>query len=131
MQKNSISIFNDLFDENFSLLQFKNDFYNLRTNIKETEKEYVFDINVAGVKKENIDLNIEDNYLIVTVSDNNEVNENESTYLRKEITYKNMKRKYYVGDVKEENIKASLNNGILQIIIPKETKVNKKNIEIK
>lgn len=131
MKKNNISIFNDLFDENFSLLQFKNDFYNLRTNIKETEKEYVFDINVAGVKKENIDLNIEDNYLIVTVSDNNEVNENESTYLRKEITYKNMKRKYYVGDVKEENIKASLNNGILQIIIPKETKVNKKNIEIK
>lgn len=131
MKKNNISIFNDLFDENFSLLQFKNDFYNLRTNIKDTEKEYVFDINVAGVKKENIDLNIEDNYLIVTVSDNNEVNENESTYLRKEITYKNMKRKYYVGDVKEENIKASLNNGILQIIIPKETKVNKKNIEIK
>ena len=131
MKKNNISIFNDLFDENFSLLQFKNDFYNLRTNIKDTEKEYVLDINVAGVKKENIDLNIEDNYLIVTVSDNNEVNENESTYLRKEITYKNMKRKYYVSDVKEENIKASLNNGILQIIIPKETKVNKKNIEIK
>lgn len=131
MKKNNISIFNDLFDENFSLLQFKNDFYNLRTNIKETEKEYVFDINVAGVKKENIDLNIEDNYLIVTVSDNNEVVENESTYLRKEITFKNMKRKYYVGDVKEENIKASLNNGILQINIPKETKSNKKNIEIK
>ena len=38
MKKSNISLLNDLFDDNFSIFQLKNDFYSLRTNIKELEK---------------------------------------------------------------------------------------------
>jgi len=132
MKKNSISLFNDLFDDNFSIFQLKNDFYNLRTNIKELENEYIFEINVAGVDKENINISIEEEYLIVSITEKEQQENNNDIYLRKEMSYKNTKRKYYVGNIKEENIKAALNNGILTITVPKENnEPKKKNIEIK
>ena len=132
MKKNSISFINDLFDDNFSIFQLKNDFYNLRTNIKELEKEYIFEINVAGIEKENINIDIEDEYLIVSVSETKQEEKEDAIYLRKEINYRNTKRKYYVGNVKEDSIRAELKNGILIITVLKENnEPKKKNIEIK
>lgn len=132
MKKNSISLFTDLFDDNFSLFQIKNDLANLKTNIKETDKQYIFEINVAGIKKENIDININEGYLIVSVKDQQEENEKTDNYIRKEIVYKNSKRKYYIGEIKEDNIQASMDNGILTINISKESNNDlKKSIEIK
>lgn len=131
MKKNSISFINDLFDDNFSIFQLKNDFYNLRTNIKELEKEYIFEINVAGINKENINIDIEDEYLIVSITENKEEKE-DAIYLRKEINYRNTKRKYYIGNVKEDSVRAELKNGILIISVSKDNNnYKKKNIEIK
>ncbi len=132
MRKNSLSVFNDLFDENFSFFQIKNDLFNLRTNIKELEKSYLFEINVAGVEKEDINISVENNYLTVSVDENEKKEENTNNYLRKEIVYKSCKRKYYIGNIKEEQIHATLKDGILVINVPKEEINNKTNkIEIK
>lgn len=131
MKKNSLSIFNDLFDDNFSFFQIKNDMFNLRTNIKEMDKTYLFEINVAGVDKEDIDIDVEDNYLIVTVNDKDKKEEN-NNYLRKEIVYKSCKRKYYIGNIKENEIHATLKDGILFVTVPKEELTSKTSkIEIK
>lgn len=133
MKKNSISLFNDLFDDNFPFFQIKNDLFNLRTNIKELEKTYLFEINVAGLKKENIDIEIEEGYLVVSAKESEEnTNEQQGTYLRKEIVYKSCKRKYYIGNIKQDQIHATLNDGILYITVPKEETNEKENkIEIK
>ena len=42
------------------------------------------------------------------------------------MSYKTCRRKYYVGEIKEDQIKASLNDGILFISIPKEEDINDK-----
>lgn len=132
MKKNSLSLFNDLFDENFSFFQIKNDIFNLRTNIKEQEQSYLFEVNVAGVSKEDIDISVEDNYLIVTVNENNKKEDTTTNYLRKEIVYKSSKRKYYIGNIKENQINATLKDGLLLITVPKEDTTTKSNkIEIK
>lgn len=126
MKKNTLNLFTDIFDENFSLFQIKNDFQTLKTNIKELEKTYLFEINVAGIKKENIEINVEDGYLIVNITHKDEFDKKEYNYLRKEMSYKTCRRKYYVGEIKEDQIKASLNDGILFISIPKEEDINNK-----
>ena len=132
MKKNSLSLFNDLFDEYFSFFQIKNDIFNLRTNIKEQEQSYLFEVNVAGVSKEDIDISVEDNYLIVTVNENNKHEHNTTNYLRKDIVYKSIKRKYYIGNIKENQINATLKDGLLLITDPKEDTTTKSNkIEIK
>ena len=86
----------------------------------------VFEINVAGIKKENIEINVEDGYLIVNINHKDEFDKKEYNYLRKEMSYKTCRRKYYVGEIKEDQIKASLNDGILFISIPKEEDKNDK-----
>ena len=132
MRKNSISLFTDLFDENFNFFQVKNDLFNLRTNIKELEKGYLFEINVAGLKREDILIEVEDGYLLVTAKENTEIEATPGTYLRKEIVYKSCKRKYYIGNIKEDQVSATLKDGILYINIPKEEQITKTNkIEIK
>ena len=92
----------------------------------------MFEVNVAGVSKEDIDISVEDNYLIVTVNENNKKEDNTSNYLRKEIVYKSSKRKYYIGNIKENQINATLKDGLLLITVPKEDTTTKSNkIEIK
>jgi HSP20 family protein len=133
MKKNSISLFTDLFDDSFSLFQVKNDLVNLKTNIKETKNDYEFYINVAGIKKENIDIKVNEGYLVVSVKEETVKEDvNEENYIRKEMVYKDAKRKYYIGNIKEEKINATLENGILKIVVPKDNQeYEKKSIEIK
>lgn len=128
MKKN---LFNDLFDENFPFFNFKNNPTHLRTNIYELDNEYVFSIDVAGIKKENIDISIEDGYLIVMVNQNEELeNDTNKKYIRRELMFNNVKRSFYVGDVKEKDVKADLNYGLLVIKVPKPDEEIKKTITI-
>lgn len=128
MKKNILS---DLFDENFSLLSLKSNPTHLRANICELENEYIFSIDVAGIKKENINISIEEGYLIVAINQIEELENNgNKKYIRRELLFNNMKRSFYVGDVKEENIKANLNYGLLVINVPKTNENIKKTINI-
>ena len=93
----------------------------MRTDIKENEKNYEFDIDMPGFKKEEISIDINDGYLTVKAKkeENKEKNSNEG-YLRRERFY-SASRSYFVGDkIKEEDIKAKYDNGVLSITVPKE-----------
>lgn len=127
MKKN---ILNDLFDDNFPFLNLKNNPTHLRTNIYELDNEYIFSIDVAGIKKENIDISVEDGYLIVSINQNDEIDDSNKKYIRRELVFNNMRRSFYVGDIKEENIKANLNYGLLVINVPKINTEIKKTIII-
>ena len=53
-------------------------------------------------------------------------------YLRRERVYGKYSRSFYLGDVDEENIEASYNNGTLHIAVPKiDENKNRKLIDIK
>lgn len=127
MKKN---ILNDLFDDNFPFFNLKNNPTHLRTNIYELDNEYIFSIDVAGIKKENIDISVEDGYLIVSINQNDEIDDSNKKYIRRELVFNNMRRSFYVGDIKEENIKANLNYGLLVINVPKINTEIKKTIII-
>ena len=56
--------------------------------------------------------------------------ETNKKFVRGELLFNNVKRSCYVGDVKEENIKAALNYGLLVINVPKPNQEIKKSIKI-
>ena len=98
----------------------KDPFFNNYLNFFDSKNDY---------KIMNTDI-IENENLNVKVIKNDESTDN--NYLKKEIFYGEYSRKFYIGNVNEEEISANYNNGILTICIPKESKIeNKKNIEIK
>ena len=105
----------------------------MKTDIKEKKDKYIIDIDLPGYEKENIKIEIEDGYLTVHASANSTNEEKEEgKFVRKERYYGSAQRSFYVGDIKEEDISAKLENGTLSITIPKEKPVEtKKRIEIK
>ena len=64
--------------------------------------------------------------------ENNEADK-EKNYLRRERIYGKYERSFYLGDLDEDKIDASFENGMLKIVVPKkeEAQDTKKMIEIK
>ena len=125
----------DLFDDFF-----KDDFFKsrsttmMKTDIREKDDKYLIDVDLPGYSKENIDLSLKDGYLSVSASVNNEVNEEEEKYVRRERYVGECSRSFYVGeDVSEEDITAEFKDGILKIEVHKKKKqvIESKKIEIK
>lgn len=100
----------------------------MKTDIIEYENEYKLYIDLPSVSKENIEVNLEDNYLTVTANSN----KLEGKYLYKERYTGEFKRSYYVGEsVKDSDIVAEFINGTLIVTVKKVVKENtKKNISI-
>ncbi|QJA09658.1 Hsp20/alpha crystallin family protein [Romboutsia sp. CE17] len=124
-RRNIENLFNDsFFDELFENEFFKPVNYQnmMKTDIQEQGDNYIIDMDLPGFKKEDIKISLENRYLIVNASKNesNEENNAEKNYIHRERYTGQCSRSFYVGDtVKEEDIKAAYNNGILQLIVPK------------
>ena len=101
----------------------------MKTDIRETENEYILDIELPGFAKEDLKVSMKDGYLTVQAGTESEKNEDdkEKNYIRRERFSGSYSRSFYVGDeVKETDIKAKYDNGVLQLSIPKiEAKPNK------
>lgn len=120
--------FDNLFDDFFKVSK-KNV---LRSDIEENENEYLINIDIPGFSKENISLDFEDGYLNVTAVNQASKKEEGVKYLHRERFYGKVSRTFYIGKtIKEDEIKASFENGVLKVKLPKEEiKETKKFIDI-
>ena len=91
------------------------------TDVKENEDNYELEIELPGCKKENVKAELKDGYLTVSAqSGKDEENTVEGKYIRRERYVGSCSRSYYVGEnVKQEDIKARFEDGLLKIVIPK------------
>jgi len=110
-------------------------FYNsrhMKVDIKENENEYVVEAELPGVKKEEISIDLHDDRLTIAVKRDEQVNEEQENYIRKERRSCSMCRSFYVENVKNENVSAKLENGLLTIVLPKKEpgKPNSRKIQI-
>ena len=94
----------------------------MKTDIKETDKEYELTIELPGYKKENVNAELKDGYLIVNATnEKNEEEKDEKGYIRKERYFGSCSRSFFVGkNLKEEDIKAKFDNGVLTLNVPKD-----------
>lgn len=95
----------------------------MRTDIQEKDNQYILDMDLPGYEKEDIKAQLKDGYLTITAQ-KNEISEDKNEkgdYIRRERYSGKCSRSFYVGEgVREEDIKASFNNGILQLTFPKQ-----------
>ena len=102
----------------------------MRTDVKENKTGYELEIELPGVKKEDVKAELKDGYLTVTASTDSKEEKQDGKYIRKERYSGTTSRSFYVGeDITEEDIKAKFENGILKVLVPKkeeQPKVEKK-----
>ena len=122
--RRSYDLFDGMFDDFFNT-SFVSTNNAMRTDIHENENGYTLDIELAGYKKEDVNIDLEDGYL--TVSAKHETTDEErdakGNVIRNERYFGSCSRSFYVGEkVTEEDIKAKFDNGILEISVPKDVK---------
>ena len=120
--------FDQLFDNFFTNRNTNNSLF-MNTNIKETKETFILSILIPGIKKDEIELNLKDEYLTVTI---NPSKEDRNNIIYKEYSLNKLSRSYYVGNIENTDIKAKLDNGILTLIVnkPIEKPLNNFNITI-
>ena len=126
--KKHYDLFDDFFDDPF----FKEErqlhpMPMMKTDIRETENNYIIDVDLPGFKKEDIKVNIEEGYLNISASTSSSENEEEKgNYIRRERYSGECTRRFYIGeDIEDNEVSARFDNGILCIEIPKKKEVYK------
>lgn len=94
----------------------------MKTDVRETDKGYELDVDLPGFKKDEVQVQLKDGYLTISAAKGLDKDEEDKkgNYIRRERYAGSMMRSFYVGDeIKQEDIHAKFENGILQLSIPK------------
>jgi HSP20 family molecular chaperone IbpA len=126
---NGLEAMNDVLYGRKEVSDMEKNFYNfntgnlMRTDIKETDSSYEFEMDLPGYAIEDVSAELDEGYLTIKAEkkvENNEKNPETGKYIRRERFYGNCKRSFYVGeDVKAEDISASFKDGILKVSVAK------------
>ncbi|RTE53219.1 Hsp20/alpha crystallin family protein [Arenibacter aquaticus] len=89
-------------------------------NVKETESEYLLELAVPGRKKEDFNVEIDNDVLTISSEVKNEDSEVDEGYTRKEFTFSSFKRVFSLPEtVAADKINASYEDGVLKFVLPK------------
>ena len=124
------NLFDDLFDfpmmRDFDdvdrKLYGKHEQHIMKTDVHEHEDHYEVDIDLPGFKKEDINLSLKDGNLLVQAAKavKEEDKDKQGKLVRQERYSGSMQRSFYVGThVKEEDVKAKFEDGVLKLTVPK------------
>ena len=90
-----------------------------KIDIQDNDTEYTIEAELPGVKKEDVEITLNDGRLNISVK-KEEVSENKSKkYIHRERKYAQMSRSILLADADDEDIKAKLEEGVLTIQVPK------------
>ncbi|MCD7962803.1 MAG: Hsp20/alpha crystallin family protein [Rikenellaceae bacterium] len=102
------------------------------TNVTENDKEFKLALSVPGYSKEDFKVHVDKNILTISAkkeSKNEEKGENEKI-LRQEFKSSSFRRSFTLPeDIDTENISAKQNDGILEIVFPKQEKAQEENVK--
>jgi HSP20 family protein len=102
-------------------------------NTREGEFAYHIDVDLPGVKKEDIKVDVKDGVLTISGERKFKNEVKEEDYYKIETSFGKFSRTFTLPeDADVENIEASSDNGVLEVVIPKLAKeTNVKTIEVK
>lgn len=131
------NLFDDFFDDFFNLPSFddkemrkaERKLYGhhavnmMKTDVKEQDDHYEVDIDLPGFKKDELSIELKDGYLVISAAKELDKDEEEAKtgkFVRRERYTGGMSRSFYIGeDVKQEDIHAKYESGVLKLNIPK------------
>ncbi len=140
-RNNSMARKNEGFDDFYNMLD---DFFHdswlpgrnllndtFKIDIQENDSEFLIEAELPGIRKEEIELNMDDENLCISVQRTEDINKDGKNYIHRERREGCMSRRLHLAGAKMDDIKAKLDNGVLTINVPKaENETNRRRIEI-
>lgn len=123
-----------LFDENMRYLKLPEDSagqFAFPVDIKDTPEAVQIRAEMPGMNKEDIKINLNDNLLTIQGERRKEEKEEGANFIRVERSYGSFSRSFTVDiPVKQDDIKASYREGVLEITLPKEAAPKQEEVNI-
>lgn len=117
-------MFSDLFENDFLSSKFANNLP--AVNIKENTSEFKVEVAAPGLKKNDFKITTEDGLICICARHEDTREEKDENYTRKEYNFNSFSRTFALPDnVKDDEIKAKYEDGILKLSLPKKTVSNK------
>ena len=118
------NVFSDMFDDMFPTTSARTASGNgmMSCDVKEFGDHYELDMELAGLRKEDIKAELKDGYLTIKAERHgaNDQNDASGRVIRSERFMGTCQRTFYVGDhVKREDVSAAYEDGVLRLSIPK------------
>ena len=100
----------------------------MKTDVQEHDNHYDVALDLPGFKKDELTLELKEGYLPISAAkglDQDQKDEKSGKYIRRERYAGAMRRSFYVGeDIKQEDVHAKYENGVLKLSFPKKEKVD-------
>ena len=115
--KGFLQSIDDLFETSFPTFQ-----PSFQVKTSETDSEYIVSAQLPGVNKEQIEIDLMDRYITITVQSQEEIieeDENQKTFRKQQSLQRLIRTIPFPQPINEKQVKASYENGLLQITVPK------------
>jgi HSP20 family protein len=90
-------------------------------NISEENDQFLIDVAVPGMKKEDLKINLNDNILTISCEKKEEKEEKDKKITRREFSYSSFMRSFQLPEnIKAEEISAEYKEGVLKLKVPKQ-----------
>lgn len=93
--------------------------------LRQDENNYYLNAELPGVNEKDISLEVVEDRLIIKAKFENEKKEEKDNYFYSERRCGEFERQFNIQNINQENISASLENGVLKLTLPKKEKENK------
>ena len=95
-----------------------------KIDVQDNKTEHVVEAELPGVEKNEVNISLNDGRLNISVNKEETLEEKDKNYIHKERRYSAMSRNIMLADADAAGVKAKLDNGVLNITVPKKTKPN-------
>lgn len=93
-----------------------------KIDVEETPEEFRIQAEVPGIKRDEIDLSLNDGRLLIAVKREENTEDKDKHYIHRERRLASVTRSVYLADASSEGIQAKLADGILSITVAKKDK---------
>ncbi len=102
-----------------------------RVDVIDRENEVMLRAELPGVNKDNLDVSLSDNTVLIKASSQHEAQEEKGGYYRRELSRGKFQRTIPLpSHVQSEEAKASFKDGILELTLPKVEQVKRRTIKV-
>jgi HSP20 family protein len=103
----------------------------MRVDVQNQDDRYLLEAEIPGVSENDVDINVEDNMLTISVEQKKEDQDEKTKYMVRERLHRSLKRSFTLPkDADREAISASFDRGILTLDIPKSEDAKPRKIKI-
>jgi len=100
-------------------------------NLLDKDDSFLLEAELPGVKKEDIKITISPNDVSLEACTSEEKEDTKADYYHKEIASGSFKRSISLpAEIKEDDVKATFENGLLKVTLPKLEKVERKKVKV-